>query len=119
MRRVSLLLSVVALVCYSAARPQMAFSEGPRVSKLETLQTPQSTPAAQPKQADKKDADCGCEAKIPPDVLAIVNGTNIPTKDIDDPLKDQIQQLQNQVIEARKRQMDIEINARLLGAEAV
>jgi protein-disulfide isomerase len=96
----------------------MAFSEGPRVSKLEAQQTTQSPPAAQPKQADKKDADCGCEAKIPPDVLAIINGTNIPTKDIDDPLKDQIQQLQNQVIEARKRQLDIEINARLLGAEA-
>jgi len=118
MRRVSLLLSVLAVVCYIATRPQLAFSEGPRASKLETLQTAQSTPAAQPKPADKKDADCGCEANIPPDVLAVVNGTNIPTKDIDDPLKDQIQELQNQVIEARKRQLDIEINARLLGAEA-
>ena len=118
MRRVSLLLSVLAVVCYIATKPQLAFSEGPQVSKLETLQTAQSTPAAQPKQTDKKDADCGCEAKIPPDVLAIVNGTNIPTKDIDDPVKDQIQQLQNQVIEARNRQLDIEINARLLAAEA-
>ena len=118
MRRFFLLLSVLAVVCFIATRPQLAVSEGPVFSEFGTIQTTQATPATQPKQADKKDADCGCEAKIPPDVLAVVNGVNVATKDVDEPLKDQIQQLQNQVVEARKRQLEIEINAHLLEAEA-
>jgi protein-disulfide isomerase len=119
MRRVSLLLAVFAVFCFVATRSLLAFSERARGSEPETIQAAQSAPAAQPKQTDKKDADCGCEAKTPPDVLAVVNGVNIATKEIDDPLKDQIQQLQNQVIEARKHQLDVEINAHLLEAEAV
>jgi len=75
--------------------------------------------APQPsKPADKKEADCGCEVKAPPDVLAIVNGVNVAIKDVDEPIKDSVQELQNQVIEARKRQLDVQINARLLEAEA-
>jgi protein-disulfide isomerase len=73
---------------------------------------------AQAKQAEKKEADCGCDAKAPPDVLAMVNGVKIATKEVDDGIKDRVQELQNQIIEARKRQLDIEINARLLDAEA-
>jgi len=79
---------------------------------------PSQTAASQAKPAEKKEADCGCDSKAPPDVLAIVNGANVAIKDVDDPLKDRIQELQNQVIEARKRQLDIEINSRLLLAEA-
>ncbi|MEK6323448.1 MAG: thioredoxin domain-containing protein [Acidobacteriota bacterium] len=73
---------------------------------------PQSKPAAQ------KEADCGCDAKAPQDVLALVNGVKVAVKDVDEPLKDRVHELQNQVIEARKRQLDLEINSRLLEAEA-
>lgn len=76
------------------------------------------TGAAQTKPADKKEADCGCETKAPPDVLAKVNGTNIAIKDVDEPVKSRVQELQNQVIEARSRQLELEINSRLLEAEA-
>jgi len=80
--------------------------------------TPKKPEDKQSKTAEKKDADCGCESKAPPDVLAIVNGVNIPIKDIDDPLQDRIKVLQEQVVDARKRQLEFEINARLLEAEA-
>lgn len=66
---------------------------------------------------DKKDADCGCD-KAPPDVFATVNGIKIASKDVDEPIKDRIQELQNQVVEARKAQLDFEINSRLLEGEA-
>jgi protein-disulfide isomerase len=70
-----------------------------------------------PDTQDKKDADCGCD-KAPPDVFATVNGTKIASKDVDEPIKDRIKELQTQVIEARKQQLDFEINSRLLEAEA-
>lgn len=70
-----------------------------------------------PDKQDKKDADCGCE-KAPPDVFATVNGIKIASKDVDEPIKERIQELQTQVIEARKAQLGFEINSRLLEAEA-
>lgn len=72
---------------------------------------------SQSKQPDKKEADCGCD-KAPPDVFAIVNGTKIAGKDVDEPIKDRLQELQNQAVEARKNQLNFEINARLLEGEA-
>jgi protein-disulfide isomerase len=73
---------------------------------------------SQSKGSEKpKDADCGCD-KAPPDVFATVNGIKIASKDVDEPIKDRLQELQNQVIEARKAQLDFEINSRLLEGEA-
>lgn len=81
------------------------------------LQPPvMADPKAEPQA--KKEEDCGCEAKIPSDTAAIVNGAKIMIKDIDEPVKDKIKELQNQVIEARKRQLIILINSKLLEAEA-
>lgn len=68
--------------------------------------------------AQKKQEDCGCEVKAAPDVLAAIDGVNISVKDVDEPIKDRIQAIQNQVIEARKRELDLQINSRLLEAEA-
>jgi protein-disulfide isomerase len=118
MRSVSLLLAAIAVLCLITFTPPLALSKGLRASRADAAQATQSTAGAQSKQPEKKDADCGCEAKIPPDVFATVNGVNVATKDIDEALKDQIQQWQNQVIEARKHQLDVEINSRLLDVEA-
>lgn len=88
---------------------------------LAGVQTTNKQPAASPSQqlpAEKKSSDCGCEAKAPPDVLAIVNGLKIVIKDIDEPVKERIKALQDQVIEARKRALDLQINSRLLEEEA-
>src|SRR5258705_10473222 len=48
----------------------------------------------------------------------MVNGVKVMIKDVDEPIKDRVLTLQNQVIEARKHQLDVEINARLLEGEA-
>ena len=83
---------------------------------------PESKPAASaspatPTVADQK-AACGCEGEAQPDVLAVVNGVRVTTKDVDDVIKTQTAELHQQVIEARKRELDLQINSRLLEAEA-
>src|SRR5215213_3006579 len=77
-----------------------------------------SKPAAQP-QAQKPEVkeDCGCESKAPPDVVATINGVRLTIKDIDDLLKPKIEELRQQVIEARKKELDLQINSKLLEAE--
>ncbi len=67
---------------------------------------------------DKKTEDCGCDEKPPADVLALVNGVKITIKDVEEPVKDTINDLQRQVIEARKRELDLRINTMLLENEA-
>jgi len=101
MRRVSLLLLLATAVL------SLIMLDG----KLVAAQSPAAKPT------NKKDADCGCESQVPP-VLAIVNGVKIMIQDVDEPIKDRVTPLQNQVIEARKRQLDLEINSRLLDAQA-
>ena len=61
---------------------------------------------------------CGCELKPLPDVVATVNGTQIKGKDVLDALSTQIDQIQKQVTDARRVQLDLEINIRLLEDEA-
>jgi protein-disulfide isomerase len=56
--------------------------------------------------------------ETPPDVLAVVNGVKIGSKEIDDALGDKIQELQQSVSEARKRELNLQINSLLLEAEA-
>jgi protein-disulfide isomerase len=109
-----LFIVVFALVCNAATglsqqKPEPAKPPGP-LQPPATLQPP----AAQ----EKKEEDCGCEAKVPSDTAAIVNGVKIMMKDIDEPVKDKIKELQNQVVEARKRQVNLMINTKLLEAEA-
>src|SRR5215467_10597788 len=70
------------------------------------------------KPLPKADDDCGCEAKTPSDALAVVNGIKITPKEVDESIKSQIDDLEKQVIQARKHELDLEINTRLLEAEA-
>jgi hypothetical protein len=98
-------------------KPSGAFPGGLMSSKAGGRGQSQSVPSGQSKAADKKEADCGCEVKIPSNVIAVVNGLNIEIRKWTR-IKDRVQELQKQVIEARNRQLDVEINARLLAAEA-
>jgi protein-disulfide isomerase len=105
----NLLLTLTAmLLCASALSAQ---------TKPAASQTKPTATAAQA-ATDKKE-DCGCDAKSPsPDVFATVNGIKISAKEIEDPVKDRVKELQSSVVEARKRQLDILINSKLLDAEA-
>src|ERR1700694_1466791 len=115
-RLLPLLLVVVLLPAIAQAKLGGNKSGGQQKAKQETSPTP--AVAASQSKPEKKEADCGCEAKAPPDVFATVNGVNIAEKDVDESINDRIKELQSQVIEARKRQLDLEINSRLLEADA-
>ena len=62
--------------------------------------------------------DCACESQVLPEALAIVNGVRITARDIEKATGDSVRQLQRQVVEARKRELDLLINSRLLSVEA-
>ncbi|HYP00525.1 MAG TPA: thioredoxin domain-containing protein [Pyrinomonadaceae bacterium] len=96
-------------------------------SKPATAQpTPQPTPQPKPPglpSAAARDAgaamvDCGCEGEPLPDVVAVVNGVRISKQEVDERIKPQIDELRKTVIEARQRELDLQINSRLLEAEA-
>ena len=81
---------------------------------------PPSAPSIVVSSDINKGEPCGCESPLP-DVLAVVNGTKLTIKDVDTPnnlLEEQVRNLQRQVIEARARELDLQINSRLLEAEA-
>lgn len=110
MKAVSRILFIIvfAFICNVAT----GFSQGkPQPAKP-------TSPLQPPATQEKKEEDCGCEAKIPSDTAAIVNGVKIMMKDIDEPVNGKIKELQNQVVEARKHQLDLMINVKLLDAEA-
>lgn len=118
MRRVLLFLVMGGMVTVVSPKLSGAFPWTPQSSKPGRSDSAQSATAVKAKPAAEKEADCGCEVKVPSNLLAIVNGVNVELKDVDDLIKERVQPLQNQVIEARSRQLDVEINARLLTAEA-
>lgn len=62
--------------------------------------------------------DCACESQVLPDALAIVNGVRITRRDIERATEKDVNQLKRQVIEARSRELDLQINSRLLAIEA-
>lgn len=68
--------------------------------------------------AAAEEEDCGCDIKLPADNLAIVNGIRITRQEVEEPLQTQLRTLRQQVITARQRELELQINSRLLDAEA-
>jgi protein-disulfide isomerase len=69
-------------------------------------------------QAAQKAEDCGCEGKPLPEVLAAVGGVKITKQDISTDTQRRIEELRRQVTEGRRRELDLQINSRLLEADA-
>src|ERR1044072_4665963 len=63
-------------------------------------------------------ADCGCEDKPLPEVLGTVNGVKITKQDLSPETQTRVKELQQQVIDARARELDLQIDSILLEAEA-
>ena len=61
---------------------------------------------------------CGCEGEPQPEILAIVNGVKITAAEVDDAIKVPLKEIYRQVLEARRLELDLQINSRLLEAEA-
>ena len=62
--------------------------------------------------------DCGCEDKPLPEILGVVNGVKITRQDISPETRTRVEQLQRQVIDARQRELDLQIDSILLQSEA-
>ena len=78
----------------------------------------QAQPPAQPQAAADPAVACGCEASPLPEVLATVNGVNVTRRDLSPAVQKRVADLQQQVVEARRRELDLQINSALLEAEA-
>jgi len=77
-----------------------------------------SLPALAQSQTPPVADDCACESQALPATLAIVNGVSISTRDIEKATGDSVRNLQRQVVDARKRELDLLINSKLLAIEA-
>jgi len=63
-------------------------------------------------------ADCGCEDKPLPEILGVVNGIKITKQDLSPETRARVEELHRKVIEARARELDLQIDSMLLEAEA-
>ncbi len=112
MRRLVLML----LGCAIAGTPvTWAQTADPIKSPAATATTQVSSPGA---PQSNKDLDCGCESQVLPEALAIVNGARITRQEIEESLREPIAKLKREVIEARKKELDLQINSKLVATEA-
>lgn len=77
-----------------------------------------SLPAVVHSQSQSVADDCACESQVLPPVLATVNGVTISSRDVEEATGESVRNLQKQVAEARKRELDLLINSKLLAVEA-
>ena len=62
--------------------------------------------------------DCGCEDKALPEVLAVVNGVKISKLDLSEATQKRVKDLHQEVIDARRNEVGLQINSLLLEVEA-
>jgi protein-disulfide isomerase len=106
----ALVVSMIALT--AAVRAQTPPATG-------TKTTTEPVVAAPSKSEPAKNAEsCACESQVLPETLAIVNGVRITRRDIEGATGEAVSQLQRQITEARKRELDLQINSKLLAIEA-
>ena len=105
-----------ALVISIIAMPPAIQSQTPILP--DTKKTGPASVSTQGGSQPKIIEDCACESQVLPEALAIVNDVRITRNDIARATRDSVSQLQTQVIEARKREIDLQINSRLLANEA-
>ncbi|MDQ1592601.1 MAG: hypothetical protein QOG71_3228 [Pyrinomonadaceae bacterium] len=122
----------LALIAASAsftthAQTRRPVSTTPRATQPKPAQpTPQPTPqptspglpSAGSIAAGSAMLDCGCEGEPLPEVVAVVNGIKITKQEVEARIEPQIAELRKTVFDARARELDLQINSRLLDAEA-
>jgi hypothetical protein len=116
----SILFVVIIIACAGAALAQTnapAPQSGGSTPAVTDGKSPQQRAAA-PADPAKEEEDCGCEVKDASDVLAIVNGVKVSNKEIEAQTSGGVGSLKRQVVEARRRELELQINTRLVNAEA-
>ncbi|HZG50758.1 MAG TPA: hypothetical protein VEZ40_01360, partial [Pyrinomonadaceae bacterium] len=81
-------------------------------------QPPSLPSAAAPAAGAAATMDCACEGEPLPEVVAVVNGVRITKQEVESRIEPQIAEMRRSVVEARARELDLQINSRLLDAEA-
>lgn len=81
-------------------------------------QTTEQSGATATKTPAATQADCGCEDKRLSDILGVVNGVKISKQDLSPEVRSRVEELQREVIQARERELDLQIDSLLLEAEA-
>jgi protein-disulfide isomerase len=107
-----LIMCVAGAPVAAQAVEQKAATQKSATQKTEVTQTLQASPDANPS------VDCGCEDKRLSETLGVVNGVKITKKDLSAETQSRVEQLQREVIEARQRELDLQIDSILLEAEA-
>lgn len=83
---------------------------------------PKITTSSPVKQTERQSnsliEDCSCESQTLPETIAIVSTVKITSNDINKATSQAVRELQRRVIEARKNELDLTINSRLLAMEA-
>ncbi|HZH90325.1 MAG TPA: thioredoxin domain-containing protein [Pyrinomonadaceae bacterium] len=102
----------------------VSFATNAQTRPAQTQPTPQAQPATPPVTTSSPAAstaqamDCACEGEPLPEVVAVVNGVRITKQEVDSRIAPQIAEMRKSVIDARARELDLQINSRLLDAEA-
>ncbi len=118
----ALALIAASVFITTPAQTRRPVSTTPRATQPATPQpTPQpqtsTTPSATP-AAGAPASDCACEGEPLPEVVAEVNGVRITRQEVDSRINPQITELRKTVTDARARELDLQINSKLLDAEA-
>jgi protein-disulfide isomerase len=114
----TLIIALVSLVAPAAASAQTTAPGGAQQSPARAANVNATAATASAAPARGGAEDCGCEAAPLPEVLAVINDIKITRQDISPEVQERIAQLRQQVVEARKRELDLQINSKLLEAEA-
>lgn len=103
-------LILILTVCATAS-PQTTKRRG--AVRKPTVTTPQAQPVAEPTPAAQP-----ARPPAAPVSLAIVNGQTLTTADLEPALRQQIESLDDNIVDARRSVLDVQINTMLLQVEA-
>ncbi|HEX8919997.1 MAG TPA: thioredoxin domain-containing protein, partial [Pyrinomonadaceae bacterium] len=116
-QRLRLIILAAALSCAPVALAQNkpATADKNQPQPVPATAPPASAPAS---VVSKTEDDCGCEVQVLPEVIAEVGDIKVSGKEIEEPIKDRVNALKQQVKAARQHELYLQINTRLLEAEA-
>ncbi|HZH32259.1 MAG TPA: thioredoxin domain-containing protein [Pyrinomonadaceae bacterium] len=124
MKKFLALAFVVASVSLPADAQTRRRTQTPRATQAKPAQ-PQPTPRTQTPGLPSAEALaagattlCACEGEPLPEIVAVVNGVKITRQEVDSRIEPQIAELRKSVVDARARELDLQVNTKLLDVEA-
>ncbi len=106
-------LSLIILLLFSPAAANSQTTRRPRPARRSVAKPAPVTPVAQPSPATAV-----VRPPAAPVLLAVVNGQNVTTGEIDPRVRQEVETLNDKIAEARRQILELEINTLLLDAEA-